>query len=202
MSEAEPSRVERKRALRVARLERTAARMFAENGYEGTNLEDIAAALDMRGPSLYYYISSKEDLFFRCVHGCADEVVARLELIAGSDGDPAQRLRRMFREQVLIELRDYPEFVPLFVRTRLPTVAMRERLLEIRRSHGAVFRGVAEELRAATGRPAGAARMALMVAFGALAYVPEWYDPAGPLGPEELADELAGALAAQLGAGG
>ncbi|MGQ0573838.1 MAG: TetR/AcrR family transcriptional regulator [Pseudonocardia sp.] len=193
------SRVERKRAQRVAQLERTAARMFAEKGYEGTNLEEIGAALDLRGPSLYYYISSKEELFFRCVQGCTDEVIARLERIARSEADPVRRLRQMFREQVLIELRDYPEFVPLFVRIRLPRAPMRERLLELRRSHGAVFRRVADEVGAATGRPAAATRTGLMIAFGALAYVPEWYDPAGPLGPDELADELADALIAQLG---
>lgn len=168
--------------------------MFAEKGYEATNLAEIAAALDMRGPSLYYYISSKEELFLRCVHGCAGEVIARLEEIARSTADPRARLRLMFREQVLIELRDYPEFVPLFVRTRLPGAAMREQLLELRRSHAAVFRRVAEEAGAAAGLSADAVRTPLMIALGALAYVPEWYDLAGPRRPEELADEIAEAL--------
>ena len=31
--------------------------------------------------------------------------------------------------------------------------------------------------------------------FGALAYLPEWYDPNGPVGIEELADRMSETLA-------
>lgn len=39
-----------------------AARLFAEKGYGGTNLQDIADALGMSRPGLYYYFSSKEKI--------------------------------------------------------------------------------------------------------------------------------------------
>lgn len=44
----EPPRVERKRAERVARVERTAARVFAERGYEGGPRRDRGAARHAR----------------------------------------------------------------------------------------------------------------------------------------------------------
>lgn len=193
-----PSRVARKRAERVARVERVAARVFAERGYEGANLEDIAALLDLRGPSLYHYFSSKEELFLRCVRGSADEVVTRLEAVAAAQQDPVERLRLLFREQVLIEVRDYPDFLPLFVTVRLPTAELRERLLELRREHEAVFQRAAEQLRDALGLDRVDASLSLRVAFGALAHVPDWYDPEGPMDVGELAERMAGTLMASF----
>jgi AcrR family transcriptional regulator len=197
-----PSRVARKRAERVARVERTAARVFAERGYEGANLEDIAAQLDLRGPSLYHYVSSKEELFLRCVRSSADEVITRLEAVAAAEVDPVARLRLLFREQVLIEVRDYPDFLPLFVTIRLPSADLRERLLELRREHEAVFQRAAEQLREAHGIDRASASMALRVAFGALAHVPDWYDPDGPMDAEELAERMAATLIGPFLTGG
>jgi TetR/AcrR family transcriptional regulator, cholesterol catabolism regulator len=190
----EPSRVERKRAERVARVERTAARVFAQRGYEGANLDEIAAQLDMRGPSLYYYFSSKEELFLRCVRTSADEVIGRLESVAARVDDEVARLQALFREQVLIEARDYPDFLPLFVTIRLPTEDLRERLLELRREHEEVFKRAAEQVRVARGLDRVTVSVALRVAFGALAYLQDWYDPAGPMDAEELADRFAATL--------
>lgn len=193
---SEPSRVERKRAERVARVERTAARVFAQRGYEGANLDEIAAQLDLRGPSLYHYFSSKEELFLRCVRNSADEVISRLEAVAAAEPDAARRLRLLFREQVIIEVRDYPDFLPLFVKIRLPAPDLREKLLELRRDHEAVFQRAADQVRAATGIDRPTASVALRVAFGALAYLHDWYDPDGPMGVEELADRIAATLIA------
>lgn len=190
----EPSRVARKRAERVARVERTAARVFAERGYEGANLEEIAAQLDLRGPSLYHYFSSKEELFLRCVRSSAGEVITRLEAVAAAEPDPVERLRLLFREQVLIEVRDYPDFLPLFVTIRLPAADLRTQLLELRREHEVVFQRAAEQVRDAHGVDRATASLALRVAFGALAHVPDWYDPDGPMGVEELADRMSATL--------
>ncbi|WP_160148859.1 TetR/AcrR family transcriptional regulator [Amycolatopsis alkalitolerans] len=190
------SRAERKRAQRVERLERTAARIFAEKGYDGANFDLIAAELDLRGPSLYHYFSSKEELFLRCVQKSGDEVFARLRAIATATEDLADRLRALFREQVLIEVRDYPEFVPLFFKTSVPIAELRETVLRIRREHAAIFEEAARRVADRHGIGAAELRLRLGIAFGALAYLPEWYDPRGALAPEELADQLADLLAA------
>ncbi len=39
-----------------------AARLFAERGYGSTNLQDVASALGMSRPGLYYYFPSKESV--------------------------------------------------------------------------------------------------------------------------------------------
>jgi AcrR family transcriptional regulator len=189
-------RVGRKRTERIERLERAAARVFADKGYEGANFEQIAAELDLRGPSLYHYFTSKEELFLRCVNKSAEEVFARLREIAKTDLAPIDKLRSLLREQVLIEVRDYPEFVPLFFKTRIQDPTLRERVLAIRREHSVIFEEIVEQIRAASEVDTTVARVWLETAFGALAHLPEWYNPNGRLGVEALADLQADTLVA------
>jgi AcrR family transcriptional regulator len=65
-----------------AELTRIAARLFAEKGYQGTSLADLADALGMQKPSLYHHIASKEDLLWEV----ASEGAAAFH--AGLDGVP------------------------------------------------------------------------------------------------------------------
>jgi TetR/AcrR family transcriptional regulator, cholesterol catabolism regulator len=196
-----PSRTERKRAARMARIERTAARVFAEKGYDGANFDDIAAELDLRGSSLYHYFPSKEDLFLRCVRYAAEQVFPRLKAIAAEqqlqrerDRDVRPSLRALIREQVLIEVRDFPEFVPLFFKISVPVPELRLEILALRREHAEIFEGLLDAQRADGSVDLGAVRVWFGTTFGALAYLPEWYDPAGPMPVDELAERMSATL--------
>jgi AcrR family transcriptional regulator len=193
--EAGPTRTEQKRAARIERIERTAARMFAARGYDGANFTDIAAELDLRGPSLYHYFPSKEDLFLRCLTHSAERVFARLHAIAVDRSNARRTLHALFREQILIEVRDFPEFVPLFFSTTVPVPRLAETVTQLRREHARFFEQAARRAAREAGIGKREVRVALGIAFGALAYLPEWYDPAGPIGVDELADRMADGLA-------
>jgi TetR/AcrR family transcriptional regulator, cholesterol catabolism regulator len=186
--------VARKRAERIRRAEEAAARVFAERGYDGANFDDIAKELGLRGPSLYHYFPSKEEMFLQCLEHSAAEVMLRLTAIGAQAEPPAVRLRRMFAEQFLIQVRDYPAFAPLFLKMYIPVPRIQARLAELKRAHGDVMRRVARECAGPAGLSPDALRIALMAAFGALAYVQEWYSPDGPQSPEELAAALAATL--------
>src|SRR6516164_8765331 len=45
-------------------LTRVAARLFAERGYLGTSLADLAHEIGVQKPSLYHHIAGKEDLLW------------------------------------------------------------------------------------------------------------------------------------------
>lgn len=194
--ESGQGRVARKRMQRVRLMQETAARIFAEKGFEGANLDEIAARLDLNGSSLYHYFSSKHELFLRCVESTAGEVVDRLSVIADSEGPATDRLRRLFHDQVLIEIRDYPDFVPLFLKVYAPDPAIRERVLQLRQEHGAVFERVAAEAGRAVGRDRDETRLLVHLALGSLAYVQDWYNPHGPWEPDEAAARIASELVA------
>ena len=55
---------------------RAAARAFNRKGYHNTSLDDIAAALDVTKPTVYYYVSNKEQLLFECFVAGIEEIRA------------------------------------------------------------------------------------------------------------------------------
>ncbi|MFD7011945.1 TetR/AcrR family transcriptional regulator [Rhodococcus jostii] len=196
---AEPSmepnegRVARKRAARRRQLERTAAEVFAARGYEGAGFDEIGARLDLRGASLYHYYASKEELFLRTVENGHSEVLARLRPIAMQDAPPEERLRQLFVEQGFIECRDYPAFAPLFLMS-VPDPAIAEKVAELRREHGEIFRRTAYEVAERHGVPHRRAGIAVLLALGALGNLHAWYNPAGTLSLEQIVTEVADVL--------
>ena len=54
------------RAVKREAVIRAAAQAFNRRGYHNTSLDDIAAALEVTKPTVYYYVSNKEQLLFEC----------------------------------------------------------------------------------------------------------------------------------------
>jgi AcrR family transcriptional regulator len=53
---------------------RAAAHAFNRKGYHNTSLDDIAAALDVTKPTVYYYVSNKQQLLFECFVAGVDQI--------------------------------------------------------------------------------------------------------------------------------
>jgi AcrR family transcriptional regulator len=85
----------KKETLRRTVLE-AAAKLFAQRGFGGTNLQDIADSLGISRPALYYYFKSKEEILASLV----EEVTVfsglqATELAAKADFNPSDTLRQM-----------------------------------------------------------------------------------------------------------
>src|ERR1700741_476491 len=88
----------RRRLVEREILER-AAELFAERGFAGTTVQDIADALGMSRPALYYYVKSKEVILQRLVENLSRRDAQELEEIRRRrTGDPADKLRDMARQ--------------------------------------------------------------------------------------------------------
>jgi AcrR family transcriptional regulator len=70
----------REREVKREAVIRAAAHAFNRKGYHNTSLDDIAAALEVTKPTVYYYVTNKEQLLFEC-------------FVAG-----VERIRNAFRE--------------------------------------------------------------------------------------------------------
>jgi AcrR family transcriptional regulator len=81
---------------RRSELTRIAARLFAERGYQGTSLADLADELGVQKPSLYHHIRSKEDLLWEVAQEGADAFHAALDAVP-PELSAAERIRLALR---------------------------------------------------------------------------------------------------------
>lgn len=79
------------------RLLDAALSLFAEKGYEAASVREIIEATGVTRPVLYYYCSSKEDLFRRLVHWKHDEAYRELGTIVRETSGCENRLRAIIR---------------------------------------------------------------------------------------------------------
>lgn len=83
-------------SARREELTRIAARLFAEQGYQGTSLADLAEALGVQKPSLYHHIAAKEDLLWEAAWEGANAFHAALDAVP-AEAAPAERIRLALR---------------------------------------------------------------------------------------------------------
>jgi AcrR family transcriptional regulator len=81
-------------------LTRIAARLFAEKGYQGTSLADLAHGLGVQKPSLYHHIDSKEDLLWEVAREGAAAFHGALDAIP--EGSAADRIRLALRAHLAV----------------------------------------------------------------------------------------------------
>jgi TetR/AcrR family transcriptional repressor of mexJK operon len=106
----------RRRAGRLASggaIRAAATRLFLARGYQGTSMDDVAAAAGVSKQTIYTHFESKEKLFADLVLGNAqrvDEFVGTLEPSLTS-GDVAAALRQLARRYLHLVMR--PEVLQL-----------------------------------------------------------------------------------------
>jgi len=86
---------------RRTELTRAAARLFAEKGYHGTSVGDLAAALGVRKGSLYSHIESKADLLWEVAREGADAFHAAIDAVP-DEGSAVERIRAALRAHLRV----------------------------------------------------------------------------------------------------
>jgi AcrR family transcriptional regulator len=92
-------RPQRKGARTRERILDAAEALFAERGYEGAHLRDVATRVGIRNPSLYNHFPSKESLYAAVLERGLGPVLAVLsafvEVESGAHGDSQQVIEQM-----------------------------------------------------------------------------------------------------------
>src|ERR671937_1824348 len=88
-------------SARRTELTRVAARLFAEKGYHGTSIGDLAEALGVQKGSLYAHIESKADLLWEVAREGAAAFHAALDSVP-DDAPPAERIRLALRAHLWV----------------------------------------------------------------------------------------------------
>jgi TetR/AcrR family transcriptional regulator len=79
---------------------REAVRLFAERGFEGTSVADVAERAGLSKQNLMYYFSTKQALYERVLDDVLDEWLARMAILSDPGQDPADVLRAYVRAKL------------------------------------------------------------------------------------------------------
>lgn len=93
---------------RAAQARDAAIILFAEKGYRGTTINDIADLLGIRGPSLYKHVSSKQEILRDIIVSTMDLLLEHQREAIERHDVPADQLREMVRVGVLDHVDDRP----------------------------------------------------------------------------------------------
>ncbi|MEM7751953.1 MAG: TetR/AcrR family transcriptional regulator [Pseudomonadota bacterium] len=95
MTFAQPARTNTKDDLR-----RHARRLFAEHGYEGVSMRDIAGSVGIRQSAIYNHFPSKQHLLVDLMVSHMEHLLDAMRAAVGTSGSPVDRLTAFARFHV------------------------------------------------------------------------------------------------------
>jgi len=170
-----------------------AAALFRARGYASTSMQEIADAVGLSRPALYYHFKNKEELLGSLVEEITVRTQREAARIAGSaiGTDHAETLRSMVRAQALWILR-HPQHFAVVQRDE---ASLPEHLRAIQ---DGAKRSLLDSFRTliAAGTQAGRFRqieptVAALCMFGMCNATIQWFRPGGRLSEEQAADAIA-----------
>jgi AcrR family transcriptional regulator len=193
-----PDEGERYRAI----LE-TAARLICERGYEGTSMQEIAAACRMTKAGLYHHIQNKEQLLFAIMNYGMDlfeeQVLSKVQGLA----DPVERLRACMRHNILLVTRGWSKEVIIILHEHATLTGEARAFIDARKKRYVDFLEEAFAQAVAQGRirPVDPTIGAFSM-LGMVLWIYKWFKPDGRLTDDQLADGMVDLLFPQLVAAG
>ncbi len=151
-----------------------ALRVFAERGYDGASMDDVARAAGITKASIYHHVSGKEALLERGLGRALDALFAILDEPAAREGRALARLRHIVRRVAETTLHLLPELTVLF-RVRGTSRSEREALERRRRFDRVVTELIGQAQREGDVRADLDPRLAARLVFGMSNSVVEWY---------------------------
>lgn len=167
-----------------------AARLFSQQGYHATTMQDIAEALGILRGSLYYHIEGKEALLYELMERGINELLSHVRPIVQMDMGPREKLTVLIRRHTVTIAR-HPDFMAVFLHEwRSLSPGRRRKILKLRDEYDHIVRQIiADGIANGEFRPRDV-RIATFGLLGLLNWIYQWYSPDGPLSPEEIADEF------------
>jgi AcrR family transcriptional regulator len=189
-STVEPRQEPRQEILRAA------ARLFQQQGYDATSMNDVAAALKLSKGGLYHHFQSKDEILFHIMSHAMDiteerviNVVRRVDG-ATSDGTE-QRLRTLIRLHIEVVLSPEDREITVMLHENHPLRPALRRKINGRKKDYLHFveNLIAEVQRKRNASSTVTPRAAALALVGMINWIYQWYKPDGALTGEALVQQ-------------
>lgn len=175
----------------VERVQAAALALFAERGYHGTGIRQLADAAGLSSASLYHYMGTKEELLVAIMRGSLTELLEAAEATTTLT-DPQARLVALVELHVRTHA-SAPE------RTRVVddevnalSPAARAEVVALRDRYEALWQDTLDEGVATGAFEVGSTAVVRRALLEMCSGVARWWTPAGDLDLDALAEEYAG----------
>ncbi len=178
---------------------RTATRLFAQQGYPGTSMSDLAKACGISKPLLYHYVSDKYELLREITEGHVSRLEAIIGEVAALQLDAPARLRELIRRFVHEYAQARHDHGVLTQDVKFLEARDRNRVLKKERAVVAAFAATIAEARPELARTA-LDKPLTMLLFGMINWMFTWLKPGGSLSHDDMAPIVADLFLGGLGA--
>lgn len=177
---------------RLPEIRRAAARLFREQGYTSTSIQEVAEAVGMLKGSLYYYIDSKEQLLFDIIRDAHEHSLANVRALAQTDAPALEVLRTFIEGHVLANVDNLAEMGVFFHDFRHLSDEHRAEIIAERDEYDAFVRDLIDrgKQEGSIDPDADTVLMAMGI-LGMINWIYQWYRPDGSATPEEIGHAVA-----------
>lgn len=174
---------------RLEQILLVSARLFSEKGYVSTSLQDIADGVGIHKATLYHYIDSKDSILFQCLSRSFADLDALEVRLHASELPVLERLRLFVRCLAVAQNSEFGRCLILIGLRPLESQSSKEVRGFQRRLDKIVRDLIHEGIRLGVIRDCSP-KLASAFLFGALNWVPQWYEPNGPLKLATIIEEF------------
>jgi TetR/AcrR family transcriptional regulator, cholesterol catabolism regulator len=179
---------------------RTAARLFQQQGYDATSMNDVAAALKLSKGGLYHHFESKDEILFHIMSHAMQitedrviNVVRRLDVRSDASGMDIteERLRTLIRLHIEVVLSPEDREITVMLHENHPLPPALRRKINARKKDYVHFveNLIADVQRKRGSRSPVTPRAAAFALVGMINWIYQWYKPDGTLTGDALVQQ-------------
>ncbi|HTP36697.1 MAG TPA: TetR/AcrR family transcriptional regulator [Candidatus Acidoferrales bacterium] len=171
----------------------TAAQLFIEKSYGRASMNDVAERLKITKPALYHYFQNKEQILLECYRLGSALIEETLNEIASHGGTGVEKVSAFIYSYANVMTINFGRCVMRLDEGDLSEDAR----IEVRKYKRKIDRRLRSFIQDGIDDGSITACDAKLAAFsiaGALNWICQWYEPEGPLSPEEIASQFARTL--------
>jgi TetR/AcrR family transcriptional regulator, cholesterol catabolism regulator len=175
---------------------RTAARLFQQQGYDATSMNDVAAALKLSKGGLYHHFQSKDEILFHIMSHAMDITEERVINAVRRIENPEERLRTLIRLHIGVVLSEEDREITVMLHENHPLPpALRRKINGRKKDYVHFVENLIAEVQREAQRQHGSSstvtpRAAAFALLGMINWIYQWYKPEGSLTGDAIARQF------------
>ncbi len=166
-----------------------AARLFAENGYEQTSLQDVAASVGMSKAAVYHYFPTKQTIYDEIVFDLLGGLLRHVRAGVDNAGSDVDRLQAFMVAHADYFEDNYISFVTLLHGVGgIGRAVTDKRQIEVRNEYEALLRTILANGVANGSLVIDDVRMGAIAVLSMLNWMSRWYRPGGEKRAHDVAE--------------